>query len=128
MCCLAFGAREDDNPSCLWTTVQLLSTDSILTLSSPRKLFSQFDTSSPLLFQLVTFWAHQSIWSSLVVRYFEHSLVYKWPIQCDAVQNPAIWTCPNPSGPCPYVFHLLQVKHGLILCRNLKRHHYVSVH
>ena len=66
--------NEDDYPSCLWshlinrsldhdwyymsllpTTVQLLSTGSTLPLSSPRWLFSQFDSWSQLLFQLMTF-------------------------------------------------------------------------
>ena len=81
---LTFSASDDDYPSCLWTINQLLSTDGILPRSSPRRLFSLFDSWLLVLFpqlrsELWSFeFSDDGLFTSLL------SLVPRWVARLDS--------------------------------------------
>ena len=128
--------------SLLLNTVHLLSNDSILPPSSPRRLsflsgswlllLSQrsrsglwsFEFSSTDPFEVLQL---SSILNSSVAHWFVQFLGRTKPIQSDAAQNPALLTCIILPGPFLLVFRLLTKELDAIVHRNPGRRRSVDV-
>ena len=113
--------------------VHLPSTESILLLSSQRRLSFLIDSWKLLLSPQFRsgLWSFKfssldhneafqlfSIWNSSVAFCFEKFLGRTRTTQSEAGQNPAILTCTILPGPFPLEFHLLITVHGPIERRN----------